>query len=593
LILRPDAPPVTHAHLLTAKEIQTAANTAGLWPTNPRILISTELKDYAQWFGSRAKGQARGILAYLAGRIGATIDQQVQTGTLKRAFGLARWLFIFDGLDEVPSDVKDDVARQVCQFIDDALVGCSADAFTICTSRPQGYAGQFSELDASIVELVALDIEQALACAKPVLEIDRSPQESQEYLTTLRESTSSPSVKEIMTTPLQAHIMAVVVRDGGRPPDRKWQLFNNFYQVIKKREANRNLLNVGLAKLLREDKLLKTLHNRLGFELQKRAETSKGSRTSLDRNEFQQLVRTVVGQLQEVDVEGTVQACMEATTDRLVLVSTPDSGEAVRFDIRPLQEFFAAEFVYEDTEAEVFTKPLQTIAGDAHWREVMHFLLSAIVENSRQTELSIAVSVLVSLNEGDDVSGRRVLKRRLALGGMLAARLLQEGVLEQDKRARILFRKCIEPIFAFTDLLNCDALLDVRQTHSKSWLEGILLDALRESSEPENIGALMVLATTLPDGHSQVDETLSILRRSSMAYRKCFFENLDDYEVFRVHRNEQTKEWLVRGAFESLADDHWSDLGLQGVRGAIELVSAEPERLQAVAQQCGISEELA
>ena len=27
---------------------------------------------------------------------------------------------------------------------------------------------------------------------------------------------------------LQAHIMAVVVRDGGKPPERKWQLFTNF-----------------------------------------------------------------------------------------------------------------------------------------------------------------------------------------------------------------------------------------------------------------------------------------------------------------------------------------------------------------------------
>ena len=156
----------------------------------------------------------------------------------------------------------------------------------------------------------------------------------------------SLSIAEIMTTPLQSHIMAVVVRDGGKPPERRWQLFSNFYQVIKKREANRKLPDRRLSKLLLEgDKLLKVVHNRLGFELHSRAETSKGAQTSLKKAEFQMIVQSIVEQLQDDDVEETVSALMEATTDRLVLVHTPDIGDEVRFDIRPLQEFFAGEYL--------------------------------------------------------------------------------------------------------------------------------------------------------------------------------------------------------------------------------------------------------
>ncbi len=54
----------------------------------------------------------------------------------------------------------------------------------------------------------------------------------------------------------------------------------------------------------------------------------------------------------EADVQKTVDILMEATTDRLVLVNTPDDGNHLRFDIRPLQEFFAAEFIYESIDAD-------------------------------------------------------------------------------------------------------------------------------------------------------------------------------------------------------------------------------------------------
>ncbi|MDJ0572510.1 MAG: hypothetical protein QNJ53_26210 [Pleurocapsa sp. MO_192.B19] len=82
-----------------------------------------------------------------------------------------------------------------------------------------------------------------------------------------------------------------------------WKLFSNFYQVIKRREANRNLPDKKLANLLREqDQLLKTVHNRLGFILHAKAESSKGARTKLDKNEFQNLVKNSVEQMVETEV---------------------------------------------------------------------------------------------------------------------------------------------------------------------------------------------------------------------------------------------------------------------------------------------------
>jgi hypothetical protein len=478
---------------------------------------------------------------------------------------------VFDGLDEVPSDVKDLVAGEVRHFIDNILVECSADALTVCTSRPQGYAGQFADLEAPIIELSSLSPQQALNCAKPLLEIERSSEESQIYFNTLRAAVESPSVREIMTTPLQAHIMAVVVRDGGRPPERKWQLFNNFYQVIKKREANRNLPNKKLAKLLREgDLLLKALHNRLGFELHSRAETSRGAQTSLKRSELQDLVHETVAKLQNVAVDETVNVLMEATTERLVLVSTPESGQEVRFDIRPLQEFFAAELFYELVQAEALGERRRIVAGDAHWREVMHYLLSALVENGRQTEWTVAVDSLNYLNESNGDPNIRVAYRRLASGSILAARLLQEGVLEQNKGSRQQIRKVLEPLFGNTDMHAAGLLAKVSQVHSKGWLQDALIDQLHDAAEPGSIGAAAALAYGLPDEHVRSNEAEETILGMSSDYRSCLFSILSP-EI--PSHSGKLPTWAVSVVLRSLLSPEWTNLSRNGIRSAFQILS--------------------
>jgi hypothetical protein len=497
LILGAKGPTVTPPQRALAEEIHKVALRAALWPLAPRIPVVIDLKEFAFWLGRKEERATDRIIGFLTEHLTRQVGEEVKAGTLRRVFGSARWLFVFDGLDEVPGDIKDAVGNEVRHFVDDVLVGLEADASIVCTSRPQGYSGQFGALESAVVELISLSREQALACAEPLLSLDRSASERQNYVETLRAALQSPTVAAIMTTPLQAHIMAVIVRDGGKPPERKWQLFDTFYQVIKKREANRNLPDRRLATLLQEgDKLLKAIHNRLGFELHARAETSQGAVTSLPRGELSTIVHEVVSQLQDDDIADTVATLMRATTDRLVLVSTPESGESVRFDIRPLQEFFAAEHIYQSGEPNVFMDRVRVIAGDSHWREVMHFLLSALIEQNRKSELAAAVAVLSEIDDGTD-NDVRTFNRRLARGAIITARLLQEGVLEQDKRVREQFRNNLLPLLGCID---ADRFLsDVKASHSHKWLCDVLITSLQEQSEQETIGSAITLIRVLPD----------------------------------------------------------------------------------------------
>jgi hypothetical protein len=596
LILDGSGPQVTAQQREVAKEIEAVAGKTDLWPTAPRIPVYLELKDFAKWFGEKKRKNPRGVMSFLAERLSQRLEQPVQTGTLRRAFAEGRWLFVFDGLDEVPSDVKDQLAHEVTIFIDDHLVELGSDAFFVCTSRPQGYSGQFSNLESSEIVLIPLNPEQALVCAAPVLEIDRDKTESDRNLETLKEAIQSASVREIMTTPLQAHIMAVVVRDGGRPPDRKWRLFANFYQVIKKREANRNLPDKRISTLLRAgDKLIKSLHNRLGFELQARAEISAGAQTSIERNDLSKIIRETVSDLQSTNVEGAIETLLEATTVRLVLVNTPESGSHVRFDIRPLQEFFAAEFIYEDIPAAHLGDRIALIAPDSHWKEVIHFTLSALVENSRSTDLAVAVDKLTYLNEPVEGSPARLFYRRLAAGAAVAARLLAEGVLEQDKRVRQQFKRCLEPLFGSTEIELNSVLGSVTGVDTTSWLIDVLADTLSEQSENESIGAAFISCLLVPDDHKRLPEIEASIRKKSVDFRGCLFEML------RIHSRGNNEEieniarlrWVGKLAFHCLSSADWHRLNAEGITAMFEIASSFGENIPQIAGSAGLEYSLA
>lgn len=556
----------------TAKEVRDAAQKTNYWPVKARLPMSIELKEYAHWLGQRKESDARGLLTYLANRITKHVEQNVSVGTLKQLLKTYMWLIVFDGLDEVPNDVKDNVSCEVRTFIDNVVTELDADVFTICTSRPQGYSGQFSDVDGPIVDLVALSPKQALICAEPVLRIDRGEEEVSKLKGILKAAIESTSIKELITTPLQAHIMAVVIRDGGKPPDRRWQLYNNFYQVIKKREANKSLRDPSLAKLLREDeRLLKAVHNRLGFILHARAETSQGAQTHLDRAQFEDLVHTTVSQMVERDVDKTVHAVMQATTDRLVLVSTPDDGDHVRFDIRPLQEFFAAEFLYDSVGADTLRQRMELLAGDSHWREVMHFLLSALVESARMTELAVGIEVLNHLNEKDDEPSLRAYQRAIAGGALLAARLLQEGVLEQDKRIRQDFKGCLDPICALVEPDKLAPLTAVDRPNSNAWLQNFLVSKVLESSPEACFGAMALLVVLLPDGNERLDGILDRLKNWSVNHLESLIRLSVPLKP-SSRTSPKPNKWFTKLVLELLLGQHWFALTEAGLRAGLGML---------------------
>lgn len=582
LILQNDGLSVIERTKEKSLEIRSKSEPLGLWPIFPRIPIWVELKEFAQWYGEQPKGNPKNILTFVAVKIGSRIGQQVLEAMLKHALAHRAWLIIFDGLDEVPNDVKDAVAEEITYFVNEITVSTNADAMVVCTSRPQGYSGQFASLEGPVVTLARLDHETALRCAEPVVKLDRTADEAEMSMKILRSAAEAESVRELMTSPLQAHIMAIVVRDGGRPPERRWQLFDNFYQVMKKRESLKNFPNAGIAKILREDdKLLKSVHCRLGFVLHARAERSGGAETSLSRIEFRALIKEAVEQLEETNIEQTVELLMEATTERLVLVSTPENGDRVQFDIRQLQEFFAGEFLYRNVDAKELGDRLNVLCGDAHWREVMHFLLSGLFEENRNTEIAVAVQALQQLDQREDSYGSGTFSKRMARGALLAVRLLCEGVLEQDKRLRLQLKSVFQPVISILDNSNLRQLQIIAPPASKHWLVEFLINGLQDSNAVESIGAAIVLTSILYDNHPKANQVVDWLTGAPDVAIAATLDAANTTAVMNAFDGPSSRPparlWVFRAVLRLMLSDRLIDIGYSTVHTALNILRSNDE----------------
>ncbi len=600
LILADDGPSVIDATKDVAKQVRSAAQEDEFWPSTPRIPIQIELKEFAHWYSQRQSDQPRDVLNYLSETVSKKIGYEVFSKTLKSALSKSSWFIVFDGLDEVPNDSKGDIADEVLYFLNDVIVEIDSDLLALCTSRPQGYSGQFSSLDGPVVELSQLDTNTAMRCAKPLLKFGRNPDESDKSIKILEAAILSPNVKELMTTPLQSHIMAVVIRDGGRPPERRWQLFNSFYLVMKKRESLKDFKNPRIAKLLREDDLLlKSVHMRLGFVLHAQAEQSAGAQTTLSKNKFRNLVNDVVTELVNNEILETVADVMEATTERLVLVSTPEDGEQVRFDIRQLQEFFAAEFLYTGVDPAELGSRIAIIGGDEHWREVMHFLMSALIENQRTSDVAVAVQELRKLNEGGEPDN--LYHRRVAKAVLLAGRLLVEGVLEQDQRVRQRIKPLLDPLGSKFDLESLRGLRNVKPANSRYWLIQLLLEIIATANPHEYVGALYLLAWLLPDDHTEVERASNSFFKVSIQCQENLVrlwnsenEGIEFRYPVRIQKGDHNlSQWVIRLAFNILNSSDWIKYSPVAIRNLLSICFSSTEKLNSTCRLTGLNAKIA
>lgn len=502
-------PVSSNSHLISS--LKTRAEALNLWPSQPRLPVIVELKAYAKW---RSSTDGQGIISYLSDSLRKTSSQQSLTAIhLRLWLPRARWLFVFDGLDEVPQPSKDVVAGDVLAFLDEFRPTC--DIATVCTTRPQGYGGQFDTAPGlAFVELVPLTPEEAVECAMPYVEYQVNDEEAVGNVELLRDSAKAEAVRSLMSSPLHAHIIAILIRTGVRPPDRKWSLFSRFYEVVFEREVGKRL--AGYEVLAQHPQLIRTVHDRLGFLLHALSERSENAAASLTREAFRALVVDTVTRKVDVGATEIGTAIAHALRERLVLISTPDSGDSVRFDIRQLQEFFAAAFLVTGRRTSLIYSRVSALIMDSHWREPMLFLISAFAIGDERDALLSAISAVRSVSYAEDVQ-RSSFLRAMAVGPHLALQLAQDGALEIDKTIRGEFREQFVELFR-DDIPMVIAFEQIRGRQTAAWVVLRAIEQIKESTF-STLGAARALISLMSDDHPGADVVSDLLMAHSKRIR--------------------------------------------------------------------------
>jgi hypothetical protein len=339
-------------------------------PRVPRIPFRVSLNQYAS---DLARNADLTILQYFRDQACRRSNATISIDDVKRWLGSALWLFVFDGLDEVPaSSNRQEVIKQIEDFLVDSA-DCDGDVMCVITTRPQSYSSDLLADDFQHWYLTPLNPEQALSYGVRLANSRCGVDDRRRDLIVrrLQQACDTPATSRLMRTPLQVTIMATLVERIGEPPRQRYRLFERYYRTIFDREETREGPLSGILKDRRSD--IDVIHYRAGLLLQARSEATGATDSRLADSEFKGLV---LARLKELDIpERSGNMLLKQITDvgldRLVFLvrAVPDY---VSFEIRSIQEFMAAEALLAGPEVAVIER-LREVAPIIHWRNVFLF----------------------------------------------------------------------------------------------------------------------------------------------------------------------------------------------------------------------------
>ncbi|TKT01605.1 NACHT domain-containing protein [Streptomyces lasalocidi] len=389
-----------------------------------------------------AKGKFSSILEYVAHRVSAVSAIDVTASDIKEWLADFPWLLILDGLDEVPgSSNRDDVLQCINDFLLDADE-VNADLVVVATTRPQGYADEFSPKHYRHYSLLSLDTDNALTYGHKLAQARygaAADDKVQRLMGRLEQAAAEDSTARLMTTPLQVTIMAVLLDRMGKAPKDRYTLFADYYRVIYERELEKEGPASNLLRDRRTD--INAIHADIGLLLQTKSERSGDTASRLTLEELNVIISD---RLQGEGFKGDAlhnltAAISRAATDRLVFL-VPSRINEVSFEIRSLQEFWAADAIMNCREAEI-QRRLRAMSVSAHWRNVLLFALGNIFEN-RKPLRDVVISLVAELNAASTQYG--TLQRRILTGSRLAVEVLRDGMVRAPRYEAILLEQALE-----------------------------------------------------------------------------------------------------------------------------------------------------
>jgi hypothetical protein len=389
-----------------------------------RYPLRIDLKQLASYLAATPEESQGTLLQYLVKRISARTNCVVTHEDFRLWLRGYPWLLVLDGLDEVPaSSNRQQVMQCIRDFISVEAHSLDADLLVLATTRPQGYSDEFSPSIYWHLALAPLNSAQSLRYGSR-LAIARHPGQPtrvEELKGALARATKNDATVRLMQSPLQVTIMLALIEGGGEPPEQRWKLFRDYYDVIYRREKERGTSFSSILGAYEPD--IHWVHHRAGWLLQQRNAAIGRTDARLTHTNFEELVDERLRNVGHVDPSARralVKQIRLAATDRLVFL-VGNTEDEIGFEIRSLQEFMASEHIFDGGESCV-QETIHAIAPFSYWRNVLLFAAGRIFFE-RQVLIDSVVAVCVQMNDSPfDDSQRIVLP-----GSRFALALLRDG----------------------------------------------------------------------------------------------------------------------------------------------------------------------
>lgn len=351
-------------------------------PKTVRIPFRIVLKYFAQWLAK--KPELDSLEEYIAGRMGILTSRPnlVSPKDIQNILRCRPCLLILDGLDEVVvSELQEKMLARIQNFMSVAE-SLNADLMVVATSRPKEfdkqYKSYFNTKKFLHLELIQMSQQKVNKYAEKWLLAKKIKyEEKQRIIFTLEECQQDGNTSALLTSPLYVTIILLIIKNRGRPPSQKEDLFYKYWEIIFAREKSKDK---GI--IQSDESLLFGLHAYLGYLLHHRAE-KENVQSRLPEDEFRNAVCKFLRQENKRSAPETINLKMETLVndgDRLVLIT--ETNDLFGFDLRSFQEFFAAVYLVENAEDTVKRfESLKNIIFSAHWRNVALFFVGRIARS--------------------------------------------------------------------------------------------------------------------------------------------------------------------------------------------------------------------
>lgn len=504
-----------------------------------RIPFKIPLREYAAWIRRQGRDDDTSVLQYMRGRIKKIEGEELSVYVMRQMLERLAWIFIFDGLDEVPeSSNRGEVMRQIELFISAELREACCDCIIIGTTRMQGYNDDFDERrykHMEVSELSRTDCEKYITKLFEVMEEQTDKRE--EYINIMKEALEDETTNRLMQTPLQATIISILVKSGGKPPHERYSLFRQYYDTMIRREKQKGII----ATLNDNTDWIEEIHLFIADRLQRESENAANPSAEIGRGELEEVIQRYIDENKDSyyeadgDLEKKVKEFLLVITQRICFLCENREG-FFSFSIRTMQEYFAGTYMVKGVRDEEAMENIRRVAYNSYWRNALLFALGYIELEKKALEAEIGI-LCGEMNGRDNLLISDYTEDNICLfGSWLAVDILAEDIFKGKRQnkyieyaARAIERSGCMAFGKFSQVtgVQCDKLRRYAKEYYQEkgrCLEGVFALYMKLSeNEKNNLEPDIVELLQACSEEEQLRFCITIIERGAGFFRKGMY----------------------------------------------------------------------